>query len=419
MQPEDYIRYDLLPTPLAGFLQEQASLGIPKVYLLNAIFPVLGNVVGSKLYFELYAGSRIRPNVYMVLVGPPSIKKTPVVGMVTAPLGVLNNQYYSEYLTELVNYEGLSDEDQSNALKPEFKVSMIDDVTEESLLRNLSGNPSVLIRVDELARLGGMLGKYNGSNSMSFFLENYNNKDFTKTRVASGPVHLPFTAAPVLGGVQPKVLLKLFGDRDIESGLLSRFLFVGFWQDIDQPYIPLEDIPKDKTNAHHAYEEAIIRIHRRLTEVSDDIQIRLGDEAARMFDNYRREIHEQKKDCHDPLLFAYYGKNDTNMPRFITLSVALRLAYEESQTKLEMSLGATKADVEFAIGLDRYYSHMHSQLSEHMRTNPFSDKEFAMELYRRNEAHKENSDSLLNQKLIAALAGISEGQLSKIKNSKQ
>jgi hypothetical protein len=296
---------------------------------------------------------------------------------------------------------------------------LIDNLTEESLIQNLGGNPSLLIRADEFVRLLDMLGKYNGSNSMSFFLENYNNKDYTKTRIGSEPVHLAFTAAPVLGGIQPKILLRSFKQEDAESGLLARFLFVGYWEDIVQPFIPSTEIPSGKSDSHREYERAILRVQERFYTLGESIRVTLDEDATTAFDDYRREIHGKCLDDPDSPLLTYRKKSDTNVPRFITLSVALRLAYEDpsNETELSGSLVATQEDVEFAVGLDRYFEHMHSELSTRMRSIKVSDNDFARELLRRTIEQKKSGNDLLNQKQIAALAGISPGQVSKLKKA--
>lgn len=105
---------------------------------------------------------------------------------------------------------------------------LINDGTVEAVAQIEANNPAgCIVALDELKSLLGGFGRYAAKGSsadMEFYLDAWNGKPYRIDRKTSGRTDIPNHALSVIGGIQPDVLRKAFGDGTEDNGFLARFL---------------------------------------------------------------------------------------------------------------------------------------------------------------------------------------------------
>lgn len=111
---------------------------------------------------------------------------------------------------------------------PGLRQIIINDGTIEAVAQVEAVNPAgCIVALDELKGLLGGFGRYaaKGSGSdMEFYLDGWNGQPFRIDRKTSGRTEIERHALAVIGGIQPAVLAKAFGDGTEDNGFLARFL---------------------------------------------------------------------------------------------------------------------------------------------------------------------------------------------------
>lgn len=166
------------------------------------------------------------PRFWLLLAGPPSSKKTPIIGEALRPLEALQARQWREWKA-LCDFQG--DDEPKPPTPPRLVAG---DVTMEALAGVLAGQErGILVKRDEIAGWIGSMEKYgSGRGPMAdraFWLEAFNGGPYTVDRVTRGNIMVPNLSVSIVGGIQPDRLSELQGLQS--DGLLQRFLpvFVG------------------------------------------------------------------------------------------------------------------------------------------------------------------------------------------------
>ena len=272
---EDEFPVDALPSGLYRYANDAAELfscGPGHVFTacLSILSVLIGNsrVVGFGDWWEAAV-------VWAALVGEPGSMKSPILKAVTAPIVEMQRKAYNEFAASQEAYESAKEEyDLSSKVykeerkrflkaqmngedgtfdvqepvppeRPSFDRTTCGDTTTEALADVLAINRrGILVNSDELSGWMESMGQYKkNSADVSRWLELWNAGTLEVDRKLSGYLRVGRAFVSILGGIQPKVLCRLFSGKNVDNGLTSRFLFSFPY---DQPVIFRQDgIPQE------------------------------------------------------------------------------------------------------------------------------------------------------------------------------
>lgn len=224
------------------------------------------------------------PRFWLLLAGPPSSKKTPIIGEALRPLEALQARQWREW-------KALCDFQEDDEPKPPMPPRLVaGDVTMEALAGVLAGQErGILVKRDEIAGWIGSMEKYgSGRGPMAdraFWLEAFNGGPYTVDRVTRGTIMVPNLSVSIVGGIQPDRLSELQGLQS--DGLLQRFLpvFVGpgrvaeDCRSSNTVYADLIEAAAELGPMQFEFDDAALTIAARFRQRTHDLQ--LAAETAR------------------------------------------------------------------------------------------------------------------------------------------
>ena len=221
---------ELLPARLQRFVRYQAaSTGADISSVAMATLAACSGAVDQQFELKMKRTGEwhVRPRLWVVLVGDPSQKKTPVISACVKPLRAWERVKVETYQREFARWK----EDKDNGAKEPEPTKptryILNDVTTEKVGDLLSRQDrGALVEHDELSGWIGSMDKYSGgkgsSADRSFWAQAFNGGPKTIDRLARGEIYVRNLAVAFLGGIQPERLSQL---SDLTSdGLLQRFL---------------------------------------------------------------------------------------------------------------------------------------------------------------------------------------------------
>ena len=282
---------DLLPATLRGFVMDTAErMQCPPDFPAVAAMVALGSVLGRKV--------AIRPkqkddwteyaNLWGVLIGRPSLMKSPPMKEMLGPIRRLSDVAYGRYRKEVEKYEGdieihslkrktlkASIEKSMRAGKdaraleqnlkklapprePQRRRYTINDVTVEALGEVLKANPNgLLLERDELMGWLKSLERLGQEGSRAFFLEAWGGKGEHETdRIGRGNVRIDQICLSIIGTIQPGPLGQYLSEAlhggTGDDGLIQRFQ-MAVWPDCPDTFQVVDRIP-DKAARQTAHD---------------------------------------------------------------------------------------------------------------------------------------------------------------------
>lgn len=186
---------------------------------------------------------------------------------------------------------------------PGLRQIIINDATIEAVAQIESHNPAgCIVALDELKSLIGSFGRYaanGGGSDMEFYLDGWNGEPFRVNRKTTGRIDIPRHAFSVIGGIQPSVLAKAFGDATEDNGFLARFLIAS------TP--PAEG--RAPRRGDQAVADAWACVLHSLASSSVGQILRLDDEAYELFEQFNDRSREAINDLRQPTLWrSHVGK---------------------------------------------------------------------------------------------------------------
>lgn len=251
---------------LGGFWAERAKLwahntSAPVDYTAMAILTGAAGAIGNARRVKAREGWTEPCVLWSMLVGDPSDNKSPAMGPLTAILTDIESSWIPQYEEELRHWQSESKnsqqrrkvweaqamraiesgteellgssvmpEDCMEPEKPNRRRAVMTDVTIESLLRTLAGNPKGVLAVrDEMSSWLANMSRYNTGSDRGAWLEAYGGRSYVVDRVKDEgkPIYVRHYSVSMLGGIQPDRLLELLSSAD--DGLAARFMFA--WPD--------------------------------------------------------------------------------------------------------------------------------------------------------------------------------------------
>lgn len=354
---------------LAPLVRDLAdSAGSPVDFVAMSLLSMAASVIGSKRRLRPYKQNEwAEPAALWIgLVCPPSLGKSPAIRPFSKILSRLQSEYLTDYeetrrswqtdverakaehkawqdqVSEAAKNGGKSPLLPASAVEPKEPVArrfFCNDTTPEALAKILSGNPQgVAVIADELSAFFASFERYNGD-SRGFWLAAWNGDPYTIDRKSSPePIHLPFLGVSILGGIQPSKLAS--GLKGPIDGLPARFLWV--WPEAP-PYV------RPANPADPSALESVFRALDTIPWGTDErgelapILIGLDNLADAVFEAFDRSIREELRGASDTLLMAAIGKMPGLAARLALVVEYVRWAARGGPEPREVSADTMKA----------------------------------------------------------------------------
>lgn len=216
-----------LPQELQDVAEEVAQgYQCSRDYVVASMMSAASTMLGKKVLGR-FVNYRNYGTLWVVIVGDSASGKSQPMSFAFAPIERLERDAFDTYERELREWNITAPD--RRGPRPVYKHLLINNASDESVLRELANNGSITWRTDELSTLFGGLGKYsNDSGSIiGNMLSIFTNVDTSITRVSSEPIHMEKPNLNICGSIQPQTLKRVMSKGHyIDAGLFQRFLFV-------------------------------------------------------------------------------------------------------------------------------------------------------------------------------------------------
>lgn len=355
--------FRLLPVTLRPFVEDIAErMQCPPDYSAMAAMVGLGAVTGRQVTIRPKREDdwQIVPSLWGMIVGPPSLMKTPAIAEVIKLLTALELAAKSTHEAELADWEArqvvakeaakVNAESVRKALKskegayaiarqsieeteanpPVRKRLLINDTTVEKLGEILADNPrGVLIYRDELRGFLRSMDRDGREADRAFYLEAWNgNSRFTYDRIGRGTIDIEACCVSIIGTIQPGPLSSYLGGAARggvdDDGLMQRFQLLVYpdcpksWRNVDRsPDRSAKRSVDDLFNRLDALDPIAIGAIR------DDGPLpflRFDPAAQTLFDGWRAELEQRlRSGTLHPVMEAHLAKYRSLAPSLALL----------------------------------------------------------------------------------------------------
>ena len=195
------------------------STGTPPDFAAVSALGCMSGAIGASTRLEVKPGWHEHAVLWLATVAEPGSAKTPVQSLVLKPLKEIQGELSSRFQQEVKDYDAESDDK-----KPELKVMLYGDCTQEGLFKSLASSPrGGLLVSDEITGWIQSHNKYQkGGNDRQAYLSLWSSTAVSILRKQDGICFIPLPVLSICGGLTPSSLPSLHGGN--EDGFLSRFL---------------------------------------------------------------------------------------------------------------------------------------------------------------------------------------------------
>jgi hypothetical protein len=237
-----------LPEAIAPFVFDTAArMGVDPAAVALAAIVALASVMDDEWAIQPKVNDTTwteNPRLWGAIVGNPSILKSPVVKVTTAPIDKMEAAARDQHETDMLRYRCEmkvwkdTGSDPANEPKvPRLDRYLVEGTTTEAITEVLRDDfkatqrapaHKVLIRQDEMSEWVASFDRYRASGGggadRGAYLRLYNGGRHTIDRVARGAFAIPNWSACVLGGIQPGPI-RTIAKHAADDGLLQRFCY--------------------------------------------------------------------------------------------------------------------------------------------------------------------------------------------------
>ena len=281
---------EVLPATLRHFVTAQSELiGCERGALAMTVLAAVSGALDHRFALKMLRNGDwwVSPRLWVLLVGDPSVKKTPIIRCATEQLDRMQAVAFRKYKEDRAEYLAAGgDPEQFRAPPPRLTVY---DTTIEKLGMILAEQDrGVLVKRDEIAGWIGSMEKYasggrGSAADRAFWLQSYDGGPYSVDRVTRPDLQITNLSASIIGGIQPARLAELQGLAS--DGLLQRFLPV---------LISTAAFPTDTSASIYADRYAGLLHH--LVELAPQ-KLLLSDEAVKLMGQLRRDLFDLEQNA--------------------------------------------------------------------------------------------------------------------------
>jgi hypothetical protein len=276
---------DVLPSTIRHFVAVQSDLiGCDRGALAMTALTAVSGALDHRFALKMLRNGDwwVSPRLWVLLVGDPSVKKTPIIKAATDELDCLQAEAFRKHKNDKAEYvAGGGDPDKFKPPPPRLTVN---DVTIEKLGIILADQArGVLVKRDEIAGWIGAMEKYasGGRGSMAdraFWLKAYDGGPYSVDRVSRADLQIENLSASIIGGIQPARLAEIHGLTS--DGLLQRFLPV---------LVSSSTFPRDVASSMYA--DRYAQLLRSLVELPAQ-KLFLAEDAVKPMEDLRQHLFD-------------------------------------------------------------------------------------------------------------------------------
>ena len=404
----------LLPSAFRDFVSD-ASFRMddgPLDYIGIAVMVVAGSLISGKVQIQPKKNDSwcVVPNLWGLVIGRPSAKKTPALKEACAAIETLDRESAEVYRKEKEEHEHklafhkvemlkakkssveLLDKDREKAklkfleacdhepLHPIRHRRVVNDTTTEKLGEILHDNPSgVLIFRDELTGWLRSLDKVGREQDRALYLEAWTGGSrFTYDRIGRGTIAIDNLIVSILGGIQPgklKSYLLSRQDGEGDDGLLERFQMLTYPDHKSSKRI-------DQKPNQIAIDKSIDAFRKLDSLPVGELKLKFSGEAQEIYNDWYDENLAKTSKCIDVHLESLLGKYPS-----LVASLSLIIHLCEADVHTPISLDATTRACGWAEYLESHAKRVNAlvnhpalhaeRLATHLKdlNNPFTPRE--------------------------------------------
>lgn len=319
---------ECLPDTIRTYIEAVAeSLQVPVDMVVSLVLAALSLCVQGKFYVKVKADWIEPINLYMIVIGRPSERKSPVLTEIEKPIFSYMNEENERRRPEIKKYElqkkilngklktiqeALAKNGKNNTYTmqdafncqeeidnlEEVKPLMLvmDDTTPEALVEAMKQNKEKMgILSAEGGLFGVMAGRYSNDVNIDIFLKGYSGEYLNLTRIGREGTELQNPYLTIGLAVQPQVISEVMGNKNFRGrGLLARFMYSFPNSRVGSRKYRTEPI-KDVTRKVY---ENLCKDLLSIPDLADFAEriITLSDEADLLSEEYNQWIEERLMD---------------------------------------------------------------------------------------------------------------------------
>lgn len=226
---------DVFPNEFQKLISDvSASMDISVEVSATIALTILSASVGNALRISPKHDYYVAPFLWAGIVLPPGTAKSPTINMLASPIKGMQSKAFLRHEQEMQEYESklnAFNKDKTGTVEkpevPRMEQFYVSDSTVEALADVFESQPrGVLNYQDELSGLIWGMDQYKAKgNDRQHFLDLWNCYSWKIDRKGK-PRFIPNVGMGIIGGIQPMVLTKVFGDDSFHDGFIYRFIFV-------------------------------------------------------------------------------------------------------------------------------------------------------------------------------------------------
>jgi hypothetical protein len=338
---------DALPELFSELIVDlNKSLKFPHDYTGTAMLTAISCAIGTKVKLKVKESWYEYGSLYSCLVGNAGSNKTHPVNHVFFPIrefDKIRHEIYTKLYIEYAEYSKLN-EKQKKEIKPVpepiLKKSLLTNFTPEILTKRLYENPiGLTVLSDELATFLEGMNNYSKTDQSSTYLSFWSNQQTSIDRIGSPiPLLINVPYLSIIGGIQPRMLSKLFPIQKQNNGFYQRFLFAFPEASFKEPISDEESNLELQTK----YADFINDFFDSKKGPNEDARILTwSKEAKDFFMQWNSKQCEMVNDNQDTIKGEIISKFDIH---FIRLALLLQMMEDPESTEIALNalIGAEK-----------------------------------------------------------------------------
>lgn len=221
--------FDVFPEPFrrCGALLGSALQVEPEI--VTAIqLAIISGAIGNSIVVSPKPGYEIPIYIWIILIARSGYGKSPAINALVEPIKRFQAIAEKQYCLQMKEFEAKKKAEKSEVEDPKRREYLVSDTTIEALTDVFECNPrGVLIHKDEISGLILGLNQYKQGrgDDRQHYIELFDAKSWKINR-RNRVVFIPNTGASIIGGIQPRVMPKVFKSDSFDDGLLPRFLLL-------------------------------------------------------------------------------------------------------------------------------------------------------------------------------------------------
>lgn len=318
--------YEVFPEQIREIIQVNCNtLSLNIDYCSITILFTVATAMGTNYTIKVKNGWEEMAILFCALVGKSGINKSAPLSNFTKPLEDYNNHLFENYIKEYETYKNQKKQSKDGVEmldEPVYKQKVVKETTPEALYKAFYVNQHGLGGIyDELPSLVKGFNKYNnGGGDEEQLLSIFSGKSISVNRKNSPPLLIKKPFLCIIGGIQRKILIDIFGKNRIENGFTPRFLFAYPDQVLRQD-LSEKDVPEELMVGYKTIIDSIL--HNRVS--NDNLNGRTVKFSSKAFECYcifRRRLDEIINTESRDAICGIYSKLDIY---FIRISLVLHV----------------------------------------------------------------------------------------------